>query len=280
MGASPGRPLARRGRTGRAPCHVREMSYDHNRSDPSLGHKRLAMDLDLTKPPTEPSSRSAAKPAIRREALHTQVVEKLRQLIYRGDISAGERINELQIASALGVSRTPLREAVKLLASEGLLELLPGRGARVRRLSPDEIRDHFEIIGALERHAVETALLKMTPAARAELERLHESMKAAFAERDARAYFLSNQKVHALFVRLADSPTLQETHGALTKKARHDRPVTLASSQRWSESLAEHEEILAAFREGDATKAGNLMLQHVRRTGEAMAEIARRQAER
>jgi DNA-binding GntR family transcriptional regulator len=233
------------------------------------------MELDLTKSRAEPPR----EPPIRREALHMRVVEKLRHLIYRGDIAAGERINELQIAAALGVSRTPLREAVKLLASEGLLELLPGRGARVRRLSPEEIRDHFEVIGALERHAVEAAVIKMTAKGRAELERLHEQMKAAFADGDRRAYYAANQRMHALFVRLADSPTLRETHETVAKRARHGRPVTLASSQRWKDSMAEHAEILAAVRDGDADKAGSLMLRHVRRTGEAMAEIARRAAE-
>jgi DNA-binding GntR family transcriptional regulator len=235
-----------------------------------------AMKLDMTKSRAELTGDPAARRPIRREALHMQVVEKLRQLVNRGDIAAGERINELQIAAALGVSRTPLREAVKLLASEGLLELLPGRGSRVRRLTAEEIRDHFEVIGALERHAVEEAVAKMTPKGRAELEQLNGQMKEAFATGDRRAYYAANQRAHALFVRLAQSPALQETHETLTKRARHDRPVTLASTQRWAESMAEHAELLAAVYDGDAAKAGSLMLLHIRRTGEAMADIARR----
>ena len=221
---------------------------------------------------TEPPLRPAGPP-IRREALHMQVVEKLRQLIFRGDIAAGERINELQIAAALGVSRTPLREAVKLLASDGLLELMPGRGARVRRLSAEEIRDHFEVIGALERHAVELTVTRLTPSGLAEIDRLNEQMIAAFEASDRRAYYAANQKMHALFVRLAGSETLQETHETLTKRARHDRPSTLASQTRWNESMAEHAELWMAVREGDAVKAGALMLRHVRRTGEALIEV-------
>jgi DNA-binding GntR family transcriptional regulator len=234
------------------------------------------MRFDMTKARAELAGDPAARRPIRREALHMQVVEKLRQLVNRGDIAAGERINELRIAAALGVSRTPLREAVKLLASEGLLELLPGRGSRVRRLTAEEIRDHFEVIGALERHAVEEAVAKMTPKGRAELEQLNEQMQKAYATGDRRAYYIANQKAHALLVRLAQSRTLQETHETLTKRARHDRPVTLASTQRWAESMAEHAELLAAVYAGDAAKAGSLMLHHVRRTGEAMADIARR----
>jgi DNA-binding GntR family transcriptional regulator len=200
-------------------------------------------------------------------------VEKLRQLIYRGDIAAGERVNELQIAALLRVSRTPLREAIKLLASEGLLELLPGRGARVRRLSGEEIRDHFEVIGALERHAVESAVIKMTPKSRTELERLHQRMTAAFVDGDRRAYYSINQKIHMFFVTIAGSPTLLETHETLTKRVRYERPDTLVSLQRWRESLDEHAELFTAVYDGDAVKAGNLMLRHARRTGEAMAGI-------
>lgn len=230
------------------------------------------MTTDFIEAPQEKAPRGP----FRREALHAQVVQKLRQLIYRGDIAAGERINESELAEALGVSRTPLREATKLLASEGLLELLPGRGARVRRFSSAEIRDHFEVIGALERHAVEIAVATMRPKAAAELQRLQDQMEVAFADGDQRAYYLANQKAHALFVRVADSATLSALHETLTKKARHDRHITLTSPQRWVESMREHRDLLAAVLAGDAFKAGMLMLTHARRTGEAIAEIAER----
>jgi DNA-binding GntR family transcriptional regulator len=235
-----------------------------------------ATNIDVTAARAEAPAEGMSQRPIRREGLHAQVVEKLRRLIYRGDIAAGERINELEIAAALGVSRTPLREATKLLASEGLLELLPGRGARVRRFAPEEIRDHFEVIGALERHAVELAVANLNPKTRGELERLHEQMSRAIADGDQAAYFQANQKAHALFVRLAGSPTLSSLHETLTKKARFNRHATLTSPERWLESMNEHAELLRAVLEGDADKAGKLMLLHARRTGEAMAQIAGR----
>ncbi len=211
---------------------------------------------------------------IRRVALHTQVVDKLRRLIANGDIPAGERLNELQIAAILKVSRTPIREAVKLLASEGLLELSQGRGARVKRLTSQEIRDHFEVIGALERHAVESAVGRMTDEQRADLRILHESMIAAFAEADRRAYFVANQRMHAFFVRIVGNTTLMTLHETMTKRARRERPVTLDSQPRWSASMAEHDELVRAALVGEASRAGELMLFHLRRTGEAMAETA------
>jgi DNA-binding GntR family transcriptional regulator len=211
------------------------------------------------------------RPAIRRPALHAQVVDKLRRLIANGDIPAGERLNEMHIAATFKVSRTPIREAVKLLASEGLLELLPGRGARVRLLTSAELREHFDLIGALERHAVEIATLRMNPSQRAELTALHEAMRSAYATGDARAYFDANQKVHRFFVRVASNAALAAMHDTLTKRARRGRPRTLASAPRWDCSMAEHAEIIAAALVGDAQRAGAAMLAHLRRTGEAMA---------
>lgn len=216
--------------------------------------------------------RERPRPAIRRPALHAQVIDKLRRLIANGDIPAGERINELQIAATFGVSRTPIREAVKLLASEGLLELLPGRGARVRRLAREEILEQFDVIGALERHAVELATPRMTHSQRTELLALHESMKIAFEEGDARGYFDANQKVHRFFVRVAGNASLAAMHDAMTKRARRERPLTLASAPRWSASMTEHDEIISAALAGDAERAGAAMLAHLRRTGAAMAE--------
>lgn len=215
-----------------------------------------------------------SRPAIRRPALHTQVVDKLRRLIANGDIAAGERVNELQIAASFRVSRTPIREAIKLLASEGLLELLPGRGARVKRLTREETLEHFEVIGAMERHAVEVAVRRMTELQRAELSALHDVMKVAFDAGDARGYFDVNQKVHRFFVRVAGNASLASIHDAMTKRARRDRPLTLASAPRWDASMAEHAEIIAAALNGEADRAGATMLAHLRRTAEAMANTS------
>jgi DNA-binding GntR family transcriptional regulator len=191
-----------------------------------------------------------------------------------GDIAAGERLNELQIAATFRVSRTPIREAVKLLASEGLLELLPGRGARVTRLTRNEVLEHFDVIGALERHAVELAVRRMSKAQRAELAALHAGMTHAFEAGDARGYFDADQKIHRFFVRAAGNTALAAMHEAMTKRARRERPLTLASAPRWNASMSEHAEIIAAALNGEPERAGSAMLAHLRRTGEAMAEAS------
>ncbi|MDX7950832.1 GntR family transcriptional regulator [Lichenihabitans sp. Uapishka_5] len=209
-------------------------------------------------------------PTLRREPLHALAADRLRRLVMRGEIAAGEKVNEVAIARALGVSRTPLREAVKLLASEGLLELLPGRGARVRRFSDIEILDHFEVIGALERHAAERAAERITPHTAADVRALQETMKASFREGRQQAYFQANQKMHALIVRLAESPVLEALHRELSNKARHNRSSTLTSTARWADSMREHEGWIEALLRGDGAQAGALILAHARRTGEAV----------
>lgn len=232
------------------------------------------METAKTQQRSQRTGQETLRPAIRRPALHAQVVDKLRRLIANGEIAAGERLNELQIAATFRVSRTPIREAVKLLASEGLLELLPGRGARVKRLTRQEVLDHFDVIGALERHAVERAVRRMSEAQRAELAALHAGMTNAFEAGDARGYFDANQKVHRFFVRTAGNAALAAMHEAMTKRARRERPLTLASAPRWSASMTEHAEIIAAALKGEAERAGLAMLAHLLRTGEAMADAS------
>jgi DNA-binding GntR family transcriptional regulator len=213
--------------------------------------------------------------AIKRASLHHHVVDKLREMVSRGDLPAGERLNEVALAQAIGVSRTPMREAVKLLASEGLLELLPGRGARVRQFSAEELFDVFDVLGALERHAIEIAVSKLTPKALTEIERLHNQMGEAYAKRNQKSYFKANQKLHALIVDLAGNPALSNTHMTLTKQSVHNRHETLISEQRWKESVAEHQAIFEAIVKADATLAGLLMLDHSRKTGAAVVDAAR-----
>ena len=232
------------------------------------------METAKTQQRSQRTGQETLRPAIRRPALHAQVVDKLRRLIANGEIAAGERLIELQIAATFRVSRTPIREAVKLLASEGLLELLPGRGARVKRLTRQEVLDHFDVIGALERHAVERAVRRMSEPQRAELAALHAGMTTAFEAGDARGYFDANQKVHRFFVRTAGNAALAAMHEAMTKRARRERPLTLASAPRWSASMTEHAEIIAAALKGDAESAGLAMLAHLQRTGEAMADAS------
>ena len=115
----------------------------------------------------------------RRRGVHADVCGHIRNLIVHGELASGERINEVGLSEALGVSRTPIREALKVLAAEGLVELLPNRGSRVTTPSTDEIVNLFAVIAALERLAVETVTLQASAPALARLRALHDELQAA-----------------------------------------------------------------------------------------------------
>lgn len=211
-----------------------------------------------------------------RRGLHDQAAERLRALIVDGTLTAGAALVETELSAALGISRTPLREALKLLAVEGLVELRPNRSPRVAELRPDAVSELFEAIAAIERAAAELAALRITPA---ELERLsayQTEMEAHHAAGELAPYFALNQRIHALIVACARNAPLREAHEALHARAEIARRRALDSRARWDESVAEHRAILAALEGRDAAAAGRLLADHVGHTGTALlAGLAR-----
>jgi DNA-binding GntR family transcriptional regulator len=205
---------------------------------------------------------------IRRRPLHEEVVERLRDMIVEGGLATGERLNESALADLLGVSRTPIREALKLLASEGMVELLPNRGARVVEMSSTEIAELFEVISGIERHAAELTAQRITAAELVKLEALHERMETHFRNRNRRDYAKLNNEVHLSVVALSGNETLRALHRGLMTKVRRIRYIALELDERWRESFDEHVALLDALRRRDGRKAGTIMLAHVRETGE------------
>lgn len=220
--------------------------------------------------PAPPRRRSP----IQRHSLHEAVVDRLRDMVVEGEIPAGDRLNESHLAEQLGVSRTPIREAIKLLASEGLLDLAIGRGARVRTPPATEILALFEVISGLERQGAELAALRMQPQDLARLERLHARMAEHFAAGERHGYFRLNQEIHELLVTFARNATLKALHETLIARARPGRYNALLSMERWREAMEEHEALMEALRRRDADSAGRIMARHVARTGELAATIA------
>eukprot|EP01037_Dinobryon_pediforme_P010660 gene10660-10732_t len=207
---------------------------------------------------------------IRPEALHQQVQDRLRDMIIEGEILAGERLHEIELAAKLNVSRTPLREAVKLLATEGLVDLLPGRGARVSSLSPEAVGELFEVISGLERLAAELAAIRMSDKVFQHLQRLHNKMALHFAAGNRHDYFLLNHKIHVDIVAASQNATLIATHATLMIKARRGRYAALASQDRWVEAMHEHDALMDAFKAKNAQLAGEILFSHDRRTAETV----------
>ena len=207
---------------------------------------------------------------IRRNSLHREVIERLRDMIVEGELAPGQRIAEGKLCEEFGISRTPMREALKVLASEGLVELRPNRGTRVTEITPQEIGELFEVVSGMERMAGELAAERMSEKDLDRLRALNERMERHFENGQRHEYFKLNQQVHNMIVELAGNSVLSATHASLMVKARRARYFAIMSQDRWEESVREHAQIIEAFAARDAQTAGKLILKHVRKTGDVV----------
>jgi DNA-binding GntR family transcriptional regulator len=207
--------------------------------------------------------------------LHSALLPKLRVYLIEGHIAEGERIPERELCEAFGMSRTPMREALKVLASEGLIELLPRRGARMKVLSVVEIGELFDIAGGLEALAGRLACEKMTDTAFARIEDLHREMYTFFLRSERSGYFAKNQAVHEAIFDAAGNASLSGM--ALLVKGRLQRVRYAANAGdeggRWRTAVREHEEILDALRRRNADESASLLFAHFRHTRDAVLQL-------
>ena len=207
-----------------------------------------------------------------RAGLHEQAAARLRTMIVRGELSPGQQLGEADLSDALGISRTPLREALKQLASEGLVELRLNRSAMVAPFRRAELTELFEAVSGIERCAAELAAIRMEAGDFERLEALQDKIEWHHGRGELREYFQTNQLIHSAIVDFARNAVLKATHEALLARAERARFFALSVLGRWDESVREHQEILAALRGRDAARAGQVLAHHVRRTGEIVAE--------
>jgi DNA-binding GntR family transcriptional regulator len=206
----------------------------------------------------------------RRSSLYAETAEALRELIIGGQLKQGERLRELELCERFQVSRTPLREALKILETEGLVSLKPNRGAYVSRISPREVTELFEVISNLERIAVELAIERMDERGLKRLERLHERMMKHHRAGRRRECFQADYDTHNAIVAMSGNSLLVATHEMLMLRARRGRYYALFSQARWDQSMQEHEAIIATFRERDGVLGSRLMHRHVLETGKVI----------
>jgi len=205
-------------------------------------------------------------------ALADQAVTALRRMIARGMLAPGARLFEPVLSETLGVSRTPVREALKLLAAEGLVELRRNRNALVAPLDPAELRELFEVESCIEGYAAGLAAERIGANGLRRLRLLQERMESRQMRGDLEAYFEINQQIHRLVVASAGNAVLRETHERLIGRLERARFFALGAEGRWEESVLEHRAILRALENRDAAAAQRLFTVHVRRTGEVVAE--------
>lgn len=209
-------------------------------------------------------------------SLHDEVLVRLRDFLVEGDLPAGARVPERQLCETFGISRTPLREALKVLAAEGLVELLPNRGARVRQLDSRDLQELFEVVGGLEALAGRLACESITDEGVAEIERLHREMYECYLQRDLHGYFRCNQEIHDRIVAAAGNRTLSETYASFKGRLRRFRYMANLDRQRdrWSEAMREHELILDALRQRNSRELNDVLFHHLRNKFTAAASQA------
>src|ERR1700721_1049470 len=163
---------------------------------------------------------AGAEPSRGDQSLHDEILTRLRDHIVEGNLPDGSRVPERQLCEMLGISRTPLREALKVLASEGLVELLPNRGARVRKLSEHDLNELFDVMGGLEGLAGRLACEHITDAEITEIERLHYEMYGFYLHRHMHGYFHVNQLIHQKIVEPSRNNTLKPAYANFAGRIR------------------------------------------------------------
>jgi DNA-binding GntR family transcriptional regulator len=208
---------------------------------------------------------SEGRPIIRQN-LHDVIVSRVRDMIIEGALEAGSRIHEGNLGRELGISRTPLREALKFLASEGLIELVPTRGAVVRRFTPKDVQDSLIVLGNLEALAGRLACAHATDAEIVQIRALHDEMMIFYAARDRLPYFKLNQEIHASILRSCRNEALSSVHGVLQARLKRIRYIGNERQEKWAGAVADHEEIIAALEARDAERLAVALEAHMAAT--------------
>jgi DNA-binding GntR family transcriptional regulator len=207
---------------------------------------------------------------ISRSTLPEAAAERLRTLIVEGELAPGTKLNERELSERLGVSRTPLREAFRMLAAEGLLVQLPNRGVQVALLSADDVRDAFEVMAALEGLAGELAVARVTDAEVEGFRALQAEMEAAHAAHDLPAYYRVNREVHDRLNAIAANPVLAGTYRALNARLHALRFRSNLNQAKWDRAVAEHRSMIAALAARDGAALRDLLVRHLRAKQQAV----------
>ncbi len=203
-------------------------------------------------------------PNISRRYLHDEAADRLRELILEGELAPNSRIQELDLCERFGVSRTPLREAIKILAVEGLLDLLPNRGARVASISPREIDEMIEVVAGLEATAGELAALRMPDAEIDALEKRTQEMAQAWARGDEAAYFRGNREFHEAIMAASGNSVLAGIYATMSGRIQRARYAAKKTPAQWAQAIADHHRMVELLRARDGAALAALMRSHLR----------------
>ena len=202
--------------------------------------------------------------SIPRANLHEHAAKRLRQMLVEGRIAPGAKLNERELCEALDVSRTPLREAIKMLAAEGLVELVPNRGAVAVKLSEDDVRHTFEVMGGLEALSGELAAQRITDEELAEIRAMHFEMLAAYTRRDLSNYYRLNAQIHQAINAAAKNPVLAATYDRVNARLQALRFRSNQDGEKWKSAMKEHEQMVDALSRRDAAAMRAVLASHLK----------------
>lgn len=223
-------------------------------------------------PALEETSADAEVGRIERSTLHDAVVNRIRDMIIEGQLPPGVRIHEGQLGERLGISRTPLREALKVLGMEGLVELVPNRGALVRQWSPKDVHDMLTVLSTLEDLAGKLACENASKSDIREIRELHEQMVKCFRAKDRLAYFKLNQQIHSAIISLSGNESLILVHGMLQTRMKRVRFLGHQNAESWSAAVADHEEMIRALEAKDGDALSTALINHLAGTWERIKD--------
>ena len=200
---------------------------------------------------------------VARASLHEQAAHRLREMLVEGRIPPGAKLNERELSKVLNLSRTPLREAIKMLAAEGLVELLPNRGAIAVELSEADVLNTFEVMAGLEAQSGELAAQRITDAELNEIKALHFEMLAAYTRRDLPTYYRLNSAIHCAINAAAKNPVLTATYKQVNARLQALRFRSNQDGEKWKGAVKEHELMIDALTARDAQAMRAVLAGHL-----------------
>ena len=200
---------------------------------------------------------------IPRAALHEQVAHRLRQMLVENRIAPGAKLNERELSEILNVSRTPLREAIKMLAAEGLVELLTNRGAIAVELTEADVLNTFEVMAGLESQSGELAAMRITEAELNEVKAMHYEMLAAYTRRDLPAYYRLNAAIHGAINAAAKNAVLTSTYKQVNARLQALRFRSNQDEDKWKAAVQEHENMICALEARDPVAMREVLMSHL-----------------
>ena len=212
-------------------------------------------------------------PKVERRRLHDTVVEHIRRFIVEGVLEPGKKLNERELCETLGISRTPLREALKVLAAEGLIDIEPNRGASVSKMSEAELRETFELMSGLEAFSGELACERITAAELAEIKALHYAMLACRAQNDLPGYYSRNQAIHEKINEAARNSALRQTYIAVNRRLQALRFRSNYQIPKWDRAIHDHDEMLKALEARDGKRLATILRQHLLDKRDAVLQL-------